>query len=372
MTASDSKLFQPIRIGGIELAHRVVFAPATRYRADANHVPLPHVAEYYGQRASAGGLLITEATFPALSAAGLPNVPGIWSDQQIAAWKEITDRVHAKGSHIYLQLGAQGRGGRPEVLAADNLPYVSASNVSMTGRTVDPRPLTVAELKEYLEIYATAASNAVYKAGFDGVEVHSANGYLLNQFLHDGSNTRTDEYGGPSVENRARFPLEVVDAIVKAVGQSKTGVRFSPWGTYQDMYMEDPRPTYSYVVTQLRDCFPDLAYLHVVEPRADANVRAGASNDFIREIWGARPFISAGGYTREIALAVAEEKGDIVAFSRGFIANPDLPYRLLNDIKLTVGDRAYYYVFGSTDPKGYTDYPFAERVNAQTEVAVVA
>ncbi|KAJ7053841.1 hypothetical protein C8F01DRAFT_1164942 [Mycena amicta] len=381
MTASDSKLFQPIRIGDIELGHRVVFAPSTRYRADTKHVPLPHVGEYYEQRASSGGLLITEATLPALRMGGEPNAPGIWSDEQIAAWKKacrlsflpITEKVHAKGSHIYLQLWNLGRAGEPGILAADNLPYVSASNVAMTGRTVDPRPLTVPELKEYLELYATAASNAVHKAGFDGVEVHSANGYLLNQFLHDGSNTRTDEYGGPSVENRARFPLEVVDAVVKAVGQSKTGVRFSPW----DMYMEDPRPTYSYVVTQLRDRFPDLAYLHVVEPRADGaqtveNIRAGASNDFIRQIWGARPFISAGGYTRETALAVAEDKGDIVAFSRGFIANPDLPYRLLNDIKLTVGDRAYYYVFGSTDPKGYTDYPFAERLNVQTQVAVVA
>ncbi|KAJ7066399.1 NADH:flavin oxidoreductase/NADH oxidase [Mycena amicta] len=368
MTASDSKLFQPIRIGDTELGHRVVFAPSGRFRADTDHVPLPHVGEYYEQRASSGGLLFTEGTFPALRMGGETNAPGIWSDEQIAAWKKAR-------SHIYLQLWTLGRAGEPEVLAADNLPYVSASNVAMTGRTVAPRPLTVAELKEYLELYATAASNAVHKAGFDGVEVHSANGYLLNQFLHDKSNTRTDQYGGPLVENRARFPLEVVDAVVKAVGQSKTGVRISPWGTFQDMYMEDPRPTYSYVVTQLRERFPDLAYLHVVEPRADGaqtveNVRTGASNDFIRQIWGSRPFISAGGHTRETALAVAEEKGDMVAFARAFIANPDLPYRLLNDIKLTVGDRAYYYVLGSTDPKGYTDYPFAERV--QTEVAVVA
>ncbi|KAJ7052272.1 hypothetical protein C8F01DRAFT_1090745 [Mycena amicta] len=372
MAASKSKLFQPVRIGRLELAHRVVFAPSTRFRADANHVPLPHVAEYYEQRASAGGLVITEGTFPALSAAGLLNVPGIWSDEQIAAWKKVADRVHAKGGRIVMQFYGSGRVATPEGLAADNIPFVSPSNVPLTGRAT-PRPFTVAELKEYAELEATAASNAVHKAGFDGVEVHWANGYLLNQFLHD-SNNRTDEYGGPLVENRARFPLEVVDAVAKAVGQERTGVRVSPWGTFQDMYMEDPRPIHSYAITQLRDRFPDLAYLHVVEPRADGaesqNVRAGASNDFIREIWGTRPLISAGGWTRETALAVAEEKGDIVAFARAFIANPDLPYRLLNDIKLTVGDRAYYYVFGSTDPKGYTDYPIAERV--QAEVAAVA
>ncbi|KAF7289749.1 putative inactive dehydrogenase EasA [Mycena indigotica] len=370
-TSTTPKLFQPIHVGAIELGHRVVFAPATRFRASASHVPLPHVGEYYEQRASAGGLLITEGTYPALSAAGLPNIPGIWSEEQISTWRKITDRVHAKGGRIVMQLFGNGRAALPDNCVEESIDYVSASDVALPGR-VSPRPLAIAELKEYAQLEATAASNAVFKAGFDGVEVHWANGYLLNQFLNDRSNTRTDEYGGPSVENRARFPLEVVEAVVNAVGQERVGVRVSPWGTFLDMYMEDPRPVHIYAVSQLRNRFPNLAYLHAIEPRADGAetakvVRAGASNDFLREIWGEKPFITAGGWTRETALAVAEEKGGLVSFARSFIANPDLPYRLLKNIELTVGDRAYYYAYGSVDPKGYTDYPFVKEVAAEVE-----
>ncbi|KAF7347193.1 putative inactive dehydrogenase EasA [Mycena venus] len=361
---SIPKLFQPIQVGDIQLAHRVVFAPATRYRADDNHTPFPHVAEYYGQRASQpGSLIISEATLIAERAGASKHSPGIWSDEQIAAWKKVTENVHAKGSFMYLQLWALGRVFHNYSDPAEaNIPYVSASDVPLTGGPT-PRALTVDEIQEYIQLYATAASNAVHKAGFDGVEIHSANGYLLDQFLHDQSNIRTDAYGG-SIENRARFPLEVVDAVVKAVGQKKTALRVSPWGTVLDMHFADPRPTYAYLFTQLRDRFPDLAYVHVVEPRVDGNqtlseVKDGHSNDFLREIWGGRPLISAGGYTRATAIAVAEDKGDLVAFARGYIANPDLPYRLIHDIPLAVGDRTLYYVPGSVDPKGYTDYPFA-------------
>ncbi|KAJ6601081.1 hypothetical protein DFH09DRAFT_1069765 [Mycena vulgaris] len=362
---SSPKLFQPTHIGDIELSHRVVFAPATRFRADANHTPLPHVAEYYEQRASTpGSFLITEATIIAARAGGYTNGPGIWSDAQISAWKAVADRVHAKGSYIYLQLYALGRAGKAETLAAEGLPFVSASEVPAAGHGGPaPRPLTVEEIQEYLELYATAASNAVHKAGFDGVELHAANGYLLDQFLHDRSNVRTDAYGG-SPENRTRFPLDVVDAVVKAVGQKKTAIRVSPWGTYLDMHFDDPKPTYAHLVTQLRDRYPELAYLHIVEPRADGNgsaetIRAGSSNDFIRDIWGDRRLISAGGYTRETAIAAAEGRDDLIAFGRPYMANPDLPYRLLHGVALTVGNRALYYAPGSIDPKGYTDYPFA-------------
>ncbi|KAJ6601082.1 hypothetical protein DFH09DRAFT_1020338 [Mycena vulgaris] len=362
---SSPKLFQPSQVGDIELSHRIVFAPTTRFRADANHAPLPHVAEYYEQRAStSGSLLISEATFIAPRAGGYKHAPGIWSDAQIAAWKIITDRVHAKGSYIYLQLWALGRAAEAETLAAEGLPFISASDIPAAGHGGPaPRPLTVEEIKEYVQLYATAASNAVHKAGFDGVEIHAANGYLLDQFLHDRSNVRTDAYGG-SPENRTRFPLEVADAVVKAVGQKKTAMRLSPWGTYLDMHFEDPKPTYAHLVTQLRERYPELAYLHVVEPRVDGTetievIKDGYSNDFIRAIWGVRRLISAGGYTRETALAAAEDKGDLIAFARPYIANPDLPYRLLHGIALAVGNRALYYAPGSVDPKGYTDYPFA-------------
>ncbi|KAJ7037961.1 hypothetical protein C8F04DRAFT_1090791 [Mycena alexandri] len=365
---SSPKLFQPTRVGDIELSHRIVFAPTTRFRADANSAPLPHVAEYYEQRAStSGSLLISEATFIAPQAGGYQHAPGIWSDEQIAAWKVITDRVHAKGSYMYLQLWALGRAADIDTLAADGLPYVSASDVPLTGGKT-PRPLTVEELQEYVQLYATAAYNAVHRAGFDGVEIHAANGYLLDQFLHDTSNVRTDAYGG-SVENRTRFPLEIADAVVKAVGAQRTGLRISPWGTYLDMQFANPKPTYAHLVTQLRERYPDFAYLHVVEPRVDGAetvdvVKDGYSNDFIRDIWGDRHLISAGGYTRETALAAAEDKGDLIAFARPYIANPDLPYRLLHGIALAVGNRALYYAPGSVDPKGYTDYPFASVVAA--------
>ncbi|KAJ6520563.1 hypothetical protein C8R45DRAFT_64209 [Mycena sanguinolenta] len=368
---SSSKLFQPTTVGDIALNHRVVFAPTTRFRADAGHAPLPHVADYYEQRAStSGSLLISEATLIAPRAGGYKHAPGIWSDEQISAWKTVTDKVHAKGSYMYLQLWALGRTADVETLAEDGLPYVSASDIPVHGGAT-PHPLTIEEIEEYVQLYATAASNAVHRAGFDGVEIHAANGYLLDQFLHDGSNVRTDRYGG-SIENRTRFPLEVVDAVVKAVGQKKTALRVSPWGTVQDMQFVngDPKPTYTSLVTQLRDRFPDLAYLHVVEPRVDGSqtvdIQDGYSNDFIRNIWGGgeRRLISAGGYTRESAMAAADEKGDLVAFGRPYIANPDLPYRLLHAIALSVGNRALYYAPGSADPKGYTDYPFAAAIQA--------
>ncbi|KAJ7511743.1 hypothetical protein B0H11DRAFT_1952865 [Mycena galericulata] len=360
---SSPKLFQSTRVGDMGLGHRIVFAPTTRFRADANHAPLPHVAEYYGQRASTpGSLLISEATFIAPRAGGYKHAPGIWSEEQIAAWRKVTDAVHAKGSYLYLQLWALGRAAEVATLAEDDLPYVSASDVPITGQEIAPRALSIEEIQEYVQLYATAASNAVHKAGFDGVEIHAANGYLPDQFLHDRSNVRTDMYGG-SVENRTRFPLEVADAVVKAVGQKKTAMRISPWSTYNDMYFEHPKPTYTHLVTQLRDRYPELAYLHVVEPRADGvetvDVKAGYSNDFIRDIWGDRRLISAGGYSRETALAAAEGKGDLIAFGRPYIANPDLPYRLLHGITLALGNRALYYAPGSVDPKGYTDYAFA-------------
>ncbi|KAJ7359112.1 hypothetical protein DFH08DRAFT_403618 [Mycena albidolilacea] len=367
---SPSKLFQSTFVGDIKLSHRVVFAPTTRFRADANHAPLPHVAEYYQQRATTpGSLLISEATFIAKRAGGFKNGPGIWSDKQISAWRKITDAVHAKGSYIYVQLWALGRGAEVAVLAEEGQPdaYVSASNVPITGQPA-PRALAVEEIREYVELWATAASNAVHKAGFDGVEIHAANGYLLDQFLHDRSNIRTDAYGG-SVENRTRFPLEVVEAVVGAIGQKKTALRISPWGTFQDMHFDHPKPTYAHLVTQIRDRYPEFAYLHVVEPRVDGSetldvIKDGYSNDFIRDIWGDRRLISAGGYTRETAIAAAEEKGDLIAFARPYIANPDLPYRLLHDIALAIGNRALYYAPGSLDPKGYTDYPFAAPVQA--------
>ncbi|KAF5352977.1 hypothetical protein D9758_007912 [Tetrapyrgos nigripes] len=376
---STSKLFQPLKLGDITLKHRVVLAPLTRFRANEAHVPLPIVKEMYAQRGNTPGtLLVTEATFIDPRAGGYPHAPGIWSDAQIAAWKEVVEAVHAKGSFIYLQLWALGRPAINDVLKAENPSYdvVSASDIPLSDHKDDPRPrpLTIPEIKEYVELYAKAASNAVHKAGFDGVEIHGANGYLLDQFLQDVSNHRTDEYGG-SVENRARFTLEVVDAVAKAVGPRKTGIRLSPWNTFQEMGMDSVSKTkaqFSYVVSKIKEANPTLSYIHVVEPRTKGmdvldHDLEGEENDFLREIWtspeedeNGRRFISAGGYTRDLAIQNANTRGDLIAFGRRFISNPDLPYRLEHNIPLNDYDRTTFYVQNSVDPKGYTDYPFAD------------
>ncbi|KIM43881.1 hypothetical protein M413DRAFT_443761 [Hebeloma cylindrosporum] len=384
-------LFQPIQVGDMHLAHRVVMAPLTRFRADENHVPLPFMAEYYAQRSSVPGtLLISEATFIAPQAGGFANVPGIWNEQQIAEWKKVTDAVHKNKSFIYLQLWALGRAASPRQLAKESkltgqpLPYVSASPLRLsTSNPSDPTPqaLTLTEISQYVEFYAQAAENAVHKAGFDGVEIHGANGYLVDQFLQDVSNKRTDKYGG-SVENRARFGLEVLDAVVKRVGPKNVGLRMSPWSPYQDMGMKDPVPTYTHYIKQIIQRHPDLAYIHATEKRmesekgpnatSDTFVAEGTENDFIRELWSAygtngRRLITAGGYTRDTGMRVSQRKGDLIAYGRLFISNPELPYRLEKGLKVDKGDRSTYY--NRADPKGYTDYPFSPEFLNETDTA---
>ncbi|KAJ2936026.1 hypothetical protein H1R20_g1068, partial [Candolleomyces eurysporus] len=378
-------LFSPLKVANLQLKHRVVLAPMTRFRASAEHVPVVHLMkEHYAQRGSVPGtLLVTEGVFIAPEAGGMPYVPGIWNSDQIKAWKEITDAVHANGSYIFLQLWALGRAARPEVLAKEgDYESVAPSAIRLSDRSPDspaPRALTVAEIDKYVEVFAQAAKNSI-SAGFDGVEVHGANGYLVDQFLQDASNTRTDEYGG-SIENRSRFGLRVVDAVVKAVGAEQTAIRVSPWGRYQDMKMKDPVPQFSHFVASLARNHPNLAYLHVVEPpaieeRADIKGLAEVpeeSNDFLRKIWAPRPFISCGLYTGETAIEAAEKKGDIIAFGHHFISNPDLPYRLEHNIALTPYDESTFYVPSAVPgtEKGYIDYPFSTKfVEAQNSKTV--
>ncbi|KAL0575575.1 hypothetical protein V5O48_006391 [Marasmius crinis-equi] len=396
MAASNSQLFQPIKVGDVTLNHRVVLAPLTRVRADTNHVPSsPLVKEYYTQRASEPGtLLIAEGTIVHPRAGGYAHVPGIWSDAQIEAWKEIVDAIHNKGSYVYLQLWALGRAAYPEQLQSEDpsYPYVSASDVPLSGRAESPRPLTVEEIKEYVQYFAGAAKNAIHKAGFDGVEVHGANGYLIEQFLKESTNRRTDSYGG-NPENQSRLALEIVDAVVNAVGPRKTGLRLSPWNTFQGQRLlhygrcitahpritetgvKDPIPTYSYLVNELKKAHPRLAYIHVVDPRVDGDENVEdvghRSNEFIREIWTKGPggneaedgrrLISAGNYNLATGAELADNKGDLVAYGRRFISNPDLPYRLKYNLPLTPYDRSTFYLAGSLEPRGYTDYTFAPR-----------
>ncbi|KAG9030797.1 hypothetical protein FRB95_003556 [Tulasnella sp. JGI-2019a] len=370
MVASNNtpKLFTPLQVGDITLSHRVVMAPLTRTRANDAHVHQEIATEYYGQRASPGTLLITEATFIRDEASGIKNVPGIWNEDQIAAWRKITDAVHQKGGFIFMQLWALGRAASPEIMADKGFKLVSASNIPMEEGGSAPTPLTKDEILQYVQWYAEAAKNAVHGAGFDGVEIHNANGYLLDQFLQTNSNDRTDEFGG-SVENRSRFTMLVAKAVTDAVGQEKTGIRFSPHGRFQGMRMPDNlmEEQFTYVIKALRDAYPKFAYMHVTEPRVTGGGDAkpeysGGSIKFARKAWGdvqGSPFFAAGGYTREKAIETVEKYGGAIVFGRSFIANPDLPLRLKNDVKLNDYDRSTFYTEG---PKGYTDYPSAKEI----------
>jgi NADPH2 dehydrogenase len=264
-----SKLFTPLNVGNNLLQHRLVMAPLTRYRADDNHVQLDIAQEYYTQRASVPGtMLITEATFISPRTSGYRNVPGIYSKAQIAAWKKITDAVHAKGSFIWCQLWALGRAAQADVLREESgSRFLSSSAIPIAEGKPVPEAMTEEEIWEFVGDYAAAARNAI-EAGFDGVEIHGANGYLVDQFTQDTSNHRTDAWGG-SVENRARFGLEVAKAVVEAVGAERTAIRLSPFSPFQAMKMKDPIPQFAYLAKGLKEL--KLAYLHVVESRVSGN-----------------------------------------------------------------------------------------------------
>ncbi|KAJ5641697.1 Aldolase-type TIM barrel [Penicillium lividum] len=361
-----TKLFEPLRVGRMELSNRITLAPLTRFRADDNHVPLPFVKEYYAQRASLPGtLLVTEATLISARAGGYPNIPGIYNEAQIAAWKEVTDAVHAKGSYIYLQIWALGRVAPPDGLKTmgDFVP-VSSSATPFDGGAV-PHALTESEIQEWIQDYAQAAKNAI-AAGFDGVEIHGANGYLIDQFTQDTCNKRTDSWGG-SVENRARFALEVTKAVAEAVGADRTGIRLSPFSIFQGMRMEDPVPQFTYLAEQLKSY--KLAYAHVVEARIAGNAEIEASEKldfFFNAYEKASPVMVAGGYkpdsAREAVDAVYKDYDVLIAFGRSYITNPDLPFRVKSNVPLTPYDRDMFY--RPKDPVGYIDYEFSAEFKA--------
>ncbi|TFK24180.1 NADH:flavin oxidoreductase/NADH oxidase [Coprinopsis marcescibilis] len=363
------KLFKPIDLGKVHLRHRVVLAPLTRFRVhpETRTPVLPLVKTYYSQRASIPGtLIITEATTVSREAGDDEFFPGMWSDEHVKAWKEIVDVIHEKGSFVFAQLWAPGRMAKPQALAKYGYRYVAPSPIPLAHRPLEdpaPQEMTREDINNYVQMFANAAKRAVYEAGFDGVEIHCANGYLFDQFLRDVSNQRTDEYGG-SIERRCKFPLEVVNALVEAVGEDRMAVRLSPWNTNGDMGMEAPVPQFARFITQLASSYPKLAYLHMIEPTHDPNDHfafrvplEGESNDPFRKIWAPRPFISCGCYSRSRAIRTAEEKGDLIAFGQTFISNPDLPFRLKHDIPLQHGDAETFY---SHESKGYIDYPFSD------------
>ncbi|ORX55156.1 FMN-linked oxidoreductase [Hesseltinella vesiculosa] len=351
-----SALFTPLKVGKLALQHRLAMSPMTRNRATIQADPTDMMAEYYKQRATKGGLLITEAVGISATAGGYPNTPGLFTDAQVQKWKTVTDAVHQQGGFIFAQLWHLGR---TTFSALTGSQIVSASDIPLNGISPagapyeTPRPLTQSEIKSIAADFAQAAENAI-ASGFDGVEIHGANGYLVDQFINSSSNNRTDEYGG-NKENRARFAMEVTDAVVNKIGAEKTAIRLSPYGEFQDMDDEDRVGTFSHVVKQLQDNHPNLAYIHLVEARLDQD-RSWTLAPF-RAAWKG-PIIAAGNYTEDYKTAYAEtEKHDntLIAIGRAFLANPDLVERVRNHWPLNDYDRNTFYAAG--EPKGYTDYP---------------
>ncbi|WP_298112374.1 alkene reductase [Bradyrhizobium sp.] len=363
-------LFSPLQVGPYRLAHRVVMAPLTRMRADrTSFAPRQLNAEYYAQRATPGGMLIAEASPVQATGRGNPGTPGIYSQAQITGWRAVVDAVHARGGLIFLQLWHVGRVSHSSFQPGGAMP-VAPSAVPITGNgmlamTADgkmvpyetPRALETEEIEQVVEAFRQAAVNAK-EAGFDGVEVHGANGYLLEQFLQSHTNLRTDRYGG-SIENRARLLLEITQAVSGVWGAERVGVRLSPYGIANGSGEADPMPLYTHVIKAL-DAL-GLAYLHFIEPRSSGAGRAEVNWQNVpsamvlfRPLWNG-VLISAGGFTGETAeAAIAQGHADAIAFGRIFISNPDLPRRLRHGFPLTPYNRATFYGGGEA---GYTDYP---------------
>ena len=363
-------LFSPLKAGPYQLQHRIVMAPLTRMRADrSSFAPRPLNAEYYGQRATPGGLIIAEASPVMVTGRGNPATPGIYSDRQIEGWRDVVDAVHAKGGLIFLQLWHVGRVSHSSFQPEGRLPVapsaVPIAGEGMLAMTADgkivpyetPRALETGEVAQIVEAFRLGAENAM-AAGFDGVEIHGANGYLLEQFLQSHTNLRTDRYGG-SIENRARLLLEVTQAAIGVWGAGRVGVRLSPYGVANGSGEADPMPLYTHVVKAL-DAL-GLAYLHFIEPRSSGAGRAEVNWQDVpsamvlfRPLWRGI-LISAGGFTGDTAeAAVAQGHADAIAFGRIFISNPDLPHRLKHGFPLTPYNRATFY---GGEAVGYTDYP---------------
>ncbi|KAF7552862.1 hypothetical protein G7Z17_g4042 [Cylindrodendrum hubeiense] len=360
-----TKLFEPLTVGSTELGHRLVMAPLTRFRCDDDWLPTEMTKEYYKQRACVPGtLIISEATIISRAAASAQNIPGIWSEAQIAAWKDITDMVHDQGCKMYCQLWHQGRAGQPEVLKQGGFKLLSSSATPVTADHPLPVGMSEEDIDRTIADYATAAKNAV-AAGFDGVEIHGANGYLLDQFLQNTCNTRTDKWGG-SIENRTRFHVEVTKAIIGAIGADKTAMRLSPYSDFLGMLMEDPEPTFKYLTEQLKPL--GLAYLHLIEARIRGNDDAECGGQktikWMVELWdNVSPVLIAGGFQADSAKAAVDEtyrNYDIaIVFGRYFVANPDLVFRIKSGVGLENYERTYFYT--PKLRKGYVDYPFSQQ-----------
>ena len=362
---STKDLFSSVTIGNLNLKNRMVMAPMTRNRAAEGNIPQDMNATYYRQRANAG-LIITEASQVSAEGVGYPGTPGIYNQQQVAGWQKVTAAVHDEGGLIYLQLWYCGRISHPDLLP-DNQTPVAPSAIKPEGEAatfegmkpfVEPRALETDEIQEIVAQYNNAAQMAK-QAGFDGVEIHAANGYLIDQFLRDGSNQRTDEYGG-NEENRMRLLNQVIDVVLETWNSNSVGIRLTPENSFNSMSDSDPQAHFNYFITQLNA--RNLAYIHLLEGDmmgAARNVDYRALRDAYNGI-----YMANNGYDKNRAQsAIADGDCDLVAFGVPFLANPDLVYRYKNDLQLNEADQVTFY---GGDETGYTDYPFAKEVTTET------
>ena len=369
MTDAEDPLFQPLTLGDLELPNRIVMAPLTRARAgQPGDVPTALNAEYYRQRAGAG-LIFSEATQVSPQGKGYAFTPGIHSQEQVAGWRQVTDAVHEAGGRIYAQLWHVGRVSRPELqpngekpvapsaIQPETMVFISAESGMVPCQ--EPRALETEEMADIVAQFRQGAENA-RAAGFDGVEIHAANGYLLDQFLRTHSNRRSDEYGG-SVANRLRLPLEVVDTVVDVWGTERTGIRVSPTGTFNDMHDDDPVATYGALAEELQA--RGIAFMEVVEDSFQGNEVEGRPEPVIDAIHAGfrRSYMGNGAYTAEEARSrIHDGRCDLASFGRPYIANPDLAERFRRGAPLNEWDEATFY---GGDETGYTDYPFMAEAN---------
>ncbi|XP_047333817.1 putative 12-oxophytodienoate reductase 11 [Impatiens glandulifera] len=358
-------LLTPYKLGNFHLSHRVVLAPKTRQRS-YNNVPQPHAILYYSQRTTNGGLLISEATGISNTAQGYPDTPGIWTKGQIEAWKPIVNAVHEKGGTFFCQIVHIGRVSNSDFQPNGQAPISSSyktlspklqSNGMDIARFTPPRGLRTEEVPEIVNDFRVAARNAI-EAGFDGVEIHGAHGFLIDQFLKDQINDRTDKYGG-SLENRCRFALEIVEALVNELGAGRVGIRFSPFNNFMESDDSDPMSLGLYLAEALNKY--DIAYCHMVEPiikTAEEKCERPYSLVPMRKAFKGT-FIATGGYVRDNGNeAISENRADLVGYGRWFLSNPDLPLRFKLNAPLSKYHRETFYTSDSVF--GYTDYPFLE------------
>ncbi len=355
-----SEFFDKLKIGNLELDNRIIYAPMTRSRADDEGVQPDYASEYYSQRAS-GGLIITEATNISPMAKGYIRTPGIYSEKQVEAWRKITDAVHAKDGKIFMQIFHTGRIALPDFLPEDSKKPVAPSAVKASGQNytdegmkefVEPRALTTEEIAQIVKEFGQAAKRAI-RAGFDGVELHGANGYLVQQFLATNTNKRTDKYGG-SIENRVRFLFEVLDSMTNEIGSDQTSLRISPGGEFNDIKEDDHDQLYSYVIDKLNK--RDLAYIHIGTFDDDKNW-----HPILRPIYNGVYFAGVGFDKESGKKLLADNGADAIVYGKLFLANPDLPKRFKLDAELNEPDSSTFY---SPGKKGYIDYPTLEEAKA--------